>query len=109
MFPTFNVAGDIVLVDKCKFRIQKKIKNKQLEVGMIVVARSPGNPKTKVIKRIVGVQGDVMTTTHRYARTKTSTIEIEVPKGHVWLEGIYNHKEMHVFFFSKLFKIFYRR
>ncbi|KAK6819708.1 hypothetical protein PG987_016191 [Apiospora arundinis] len=54
----------------------------KLARGMIVVFWSPFNPETRVIKRIVGLEGDLIKTKPPYPVAK-----VQVPPGHVWVEG----------------------
>eukprot|EP00960_Hanusia_phi_P009855 287304-Hanusia_phi.AAC.1 len=49
MLPTFNLEGDVVLVEFWTTRRQK------LGNGDVVVAKSPTNPKQTVCKRICGM------------------------------------------------------
>lgn len=54
MLPTFNLAGDLVLVDKVFY------KYKQLELGQVYVYISPQNPNRLVVKRLIGKPGDIV-------------------------------------------------
>jgi signal peptidase I len=54
MLPTFNVAGDLVMVDKLFY------KYKPLELGQVYVYISPQNPNRLVVKRLIGKPGDVV-------------------------------------------------
>lgn len=49
MLPTFNVEGDVVLVEFFSTKFQR------LKSGDVVVAKSPTNPKQTVCKRICGM------------------------------------------------------
>ncbi|KAI1853263.1 hypothetical protein JX265_000238 [Neoarthrinium moseri] len=50
--------------------------------GMIVTFWSPSDPERTAVKRIVGLEGDVVRTREPYpVRT------VQVPPGHVWVEG----------------------
>ena len=53
MLPTFNSAGDLVLLDRTSAHIKGRIGR-----GDVVVANSPTNPKQTVCKRIRAVAGD---------------------------------------------------
>lgn len=76
MQPTLNPERktDYVFLNKWKVR------HFDLERGEIVALLSPKNPDEKLIKRIVGFEGDVI-------RTKNKKRGIPIPKGHCWLEG----------------------
>lgn len=55
MLPTFNLMGDLVLVERVSTRIG------QVGAGDIVLVRSPENPRKVVAKRIKGMEGDSVT------------------------------------------------
>ncbi|KPI99065.1 PREDICTED: mitochondrial inner membrane protease subunit 2 [Papilio xuthus] len=57
------------------------IRDYKIERGDVISLTSPKNPKQKIIKRVVGLQGDVVSTMgykNRY---------VKVPEGHCWVEG----------------------
>ncbi|KAL6772403.1 hypothetical protein ACKKBG_A30100 [Auxenochlorella protothecoides x Auxenochlorella symbiontica] len=77
MSPTFNTHGDVALLERVS------VATRSIKVGDVVVARSVQNVRHIVIKRVLGLEGDVVplpgsTTGRRVA---------VVPKGHVWLQG----------------------
>ncbi|KAI1307341.1 Mitochondrial inner membrane protease subunit 2 [Halotydeus destructor] len=76
-----NPDNDIILVNKLLSRQYKYVR------GDIVVMRSPRNPKERIVKRIVAMEGD------RILPYKSSGI-VDVPKGSVWIEGD-NHDSSH--------------
>ncbi|XP_055920076.1 mitochondrial inner membrane protease subunit 2 [Eupeodes corollae] len=57
------------------------VRNYDVERGDIVSLMSPKNPDQKIIKRIVGLEGDVIST----LGYKTDVVRI--PDGHCWIEG----------------------
>ncbi|RHZ47835.1 hypothetical protein Glove_566g9 [Diversispora epigaea] len=77
MLPTFNVVGDFVALEHFSPRLRR------LEIGDVIVCKSPTNPWRSVCKRIVGMPGDRIcidpTAIHRKF--------ITVPPGHVWIQG----------------------
>lgn len=77
MKPTLNPLGwsDYVLLWKYNIR-------GSLNVGDVVLIRSPLNPEKIVIKRILGVQGDKIITRSPYPRPTC-----QIPTGHLWVEG----------------------
>jgi inner membrane protease subunit 1 len=77
MLPTFNDAGDIVVLDRLTTRWNP------IKRGDVVVARSPTNPNQTVCKRIRAVEGDTVKMATYFNNRKIS----KVPPGHVWLEG----------------------
>ncbi|XP_055837679.1 mitochondrial inner membrane protease subunit 2 [Episyrphus balteatus] len=57
------------------------VRNHDVERGDIVSLISPKDPDQKIIKRIVGLEGDVVST----LGYKTDVVRI--PEGHCWVEG----------------------
>ncbi|EFX02699.1 mitochondrial inner membrane protease subunit [Grosmannia clavigera kw1407] len=53
-----------------------------LQRGMIVFLRSPVHPEVVSVKRVIGLEGDVVQTRRPYP-----TAYVRVPAGHVWVEG----------------------
>lgn len=80
MMPTFNSAGDLVLVEHISV-----LRNK-LRTGDVVVAKSPTNPDQTVCKRIIGFEGSMIQASKRH-RYDSKAKKVQVPPGHVWLEG----------------------
>nr|XP_046249855.1 mitochondrial inner membrane protease subunit 2 [Scatophagus argus]XP_046249856.1 mitochondrial inner membrane protease subunit 2 [Scatophagus argus]XP_046249857.1 mitochondrial inner membrane protease subunit 2 [Scatophagus argus] len=79
MQPFLNPEGasgcDIVLLNRWSVR------NYQVQRGDVVSVVSPKNPQQKIIKRVIGLEGDFIRTLgykNRYVR---------VPDGHFWIEG----------------------
>ncbi|XP_029156753.1 mitochondrial inner membrane protease subunit 2 isoform X2 [Nylanderia fulva] len=67
---------DYVFLNRWSIRNQKKIQR-----GDIVCITSPKVPNQTLIKRVVGLGGDIVDT-HGY-----KTRDLQVPEGHCWLEG----------------------
>ena len=80
MLPTFNEAGDIVVVNCLHVKL-----GRPLEKGDIVIARSPTNPGNTVCKRILGLPGDRILIQPQYWYQQEQVLEI--PPGMLWLEG----------------------
>ncbi|KAJ3103977.1 hypothetical protein HDU97_009632 [Phlyctochytrium planicorne] len=78
MLPTFNIGGDLVLVEYLSWKWFRKV-----DRGEVVVAISPLNPHRAICKRILGLPGDRVLVDP----TKSTTDFVTVPKGHVWLQG----------------------
>ena len=76
MLPTFNLAGDVVLVDKLFFKYS------DLKIGSILVYISPMDPDRLVMKRVLGRAGDLV-----YIDPTKSSEMIRVPEGHLWMQG----------------------
>lgn len=83
MSPTFNpgtetTSNDIALVQK--FNLKKP---SSLHRGDVVMFRSPQDPEKLLTKRVVGLQGDVITTrSPPYPRPQA-----RIPRNHLWVEG----------------------
>ncbi|KAF3918690.1 hypothetical protein AA313_de0207061 [Arthrobotrys entomopaga] len=92
MYPTFlpdSNAGtrDLILLKKWNARYN-------LKRGEVVVYRSPVNPEVTAIKRIVGVEGDVVFPKPPFPGAAGGVV---VPRNHVWVEGddIHSHDSNH--------------
>lgn len=79
MLPTFNVSGDILLLEHLSSRFER------IKPGDVVMARSPANPRLVVCKRVLGLEGDSVTVLPTSSRGHIR--QTVVPKGHVWLQG----------------------
>ncbi|KFZ15822.1 hypothetical protein V501_02531 [Pseudogymnoascus sp. VKM F-4519 (FW-2642)] len=78
MLPTFEVLHDWVVSSKAYRR------GRGVVVGDMVTFRSVREPGEKVIKRVIGLEGDyVLMNTPGSA----SDMMIQVPKGHCWVTG----------------------
>jgi len=79
MQPTLNpdngrMSDDYVVLAKCFFSPKR---------GDVVVARSPTSPREKIVKRVIGLPGDIIR-----GRGGGDGFDVtRVPKGHCWLEG----------------------
>mmetsp|Transcript_9947 Transcript_9947/g.13800 ORF Transcript_9947/g.13800 Transcript_9947/m.13800 type:complete len:179 (-) Transcript_9947:213-749(-) len=79
MQPTLNpnnsrMSDDYVVLAKCFYSPKR---------GDVVVARSPTSPREKIVKRIIGLPGDII----RERGGDDGFGVTRVPKGHCWLEG----------------------
>ncbi|KAJ0056183.1 hypothetical protein NL108_003484 [Boleophthalmus pectinirostris] len=75
MEPTI-VSHDIVFSERMSRHLYK------IQKGDIVIAKSPYDPTMNICKRVIGLEGDMVST-----RSDICTSHTYVPKGHVWLEG----------------------
>ncbi|OLN87881.1 Mitochondrial inner membrane protease subunit 2 [Colletotrichum chlorophyti] len=81
MYPFFNedrnstLANDFVLSWKWNAI-------EGLQKGMVVIFRSPFNPETIAIKRVIALEGEYVTT-----RAPHPSRVVLVPPGHIWVEG----------------------
>lgn len=55
MFPTLNLAGDVLIAERVSHRLGK------VGPGDVVLVKSPVDPRKTITKRIVGVEGDRVT------------------------------------------------
>ena len=76
MLPTLNEFGDVVITD------HRRSTKASLSVGDVIVFRSPGDPKLRMCKRLLGLPGDVV-----YVDPTISDEVIRVPPGHMWVQG----------------------
>lgn len=57
------------------------VNHSSIKRGDVISLISPKNPDHKIIKRVIGIQGDVIKTVSSKARV------VSVPKGYCWVEG----------------------
>ena len=84
MQPVFNPewdrrrAKDVVLLNRIwDYQTVKR--------GDVVVLTSPVEPKEILIKRVIGLEGDVVKT--KIGLTRVLEEKVRIPKGYVWIEG----------------------
>ncbi|XP_074319665.1 mitochondrial ATP-independent inner membrane protease subunit 1a-like [Silene latifolia] len=77
MLPTLNMRGDVILMDKLSHRFGK------VNAGDVVFVKSPQNPDRFLTKRVLGLEGDVVSFDTRSGIFKS----LVVPTGHVWIQG----------------------
>jgi len=83
MLPTFNVVGDVVLMERVSTNVFKRYTR-----GDVVIAQSPTKANQTVCKRIRAVAGDrVIVPSEQGRATGYAGHVIEIPPGHIWLEG----------------------
>lgn len=76
MLPTFNVSGDFVLVDMLFWKYAP------IQVNQLFMYISPENIDKRVMKRVLGLPGDIL-----FIDPIESDRRITVPQGHVWMAG----------------------
>ncbi|OTB15469.1 hypothetical protein K445DRAFT_317726 [Daldinia sp. EC12] len=81
MYPFLNAEKDQTtrndVVIKYKFNAPYGLRR-----GMIVTFWNPYDPEVEAVKRIVGLEGDIIRT-----RSPYPSPTVRVPMGHVWVEG----------------------
>ncbi|XP_033982884.1 mitochondrial inner membrane protease subunit 2 [Trematomus bernacchii] len=86
MQPSLNPEGgsncDVVLLNKWSVR------NYEVQRGDVVTVMSPKNPQDEIIKRVIGLEGDLIRTLGYKNRL------VRVPDGHFWLEGDHHGSSM---------------
>ncbi|XP_050529140.1 mitochondrial inner membrane protease subunit 2-like isoform X2 [Daktulosphaira vitifoliae] len=80
MQPTFNPNRCVDHV----FLFRLPVKFDKIKPGDVIVAISPRNPKETIIKRVIGTEGDTVTSKRN---EYSPIIKITIPKGHIWIEG----------------------
>lgn len=83
MQPTLNPNRTVDLV----FLSYLPVRLDSIKRGDIIVAKSPRNPNETIIKRLIGIEGDVMVSKNKNNGFITKKI---IPKGYYWIEG--DHK-----------------
>jgi len=78
MLPTLEMYLDGVLIDK-SYRRGRKV-----EVGDVVAFASVVEPGERVLKRVVGMEGDFVM---RNTPEKEADAMLQVPQGHCWVVG----------------------
>ncbi|XP_075065131.1 mitochondrial inner membrane protease subunit 2 isoform X4 [Mixophyes fleayi] len=77
--PSLNPGGkdesDVVLLNRWSIR------NYEVQRGDVVSLVSPKNPEQKIIKRVIGLEGDIVKTIG-YKKQY-----VKIPSGHMWVEG----------------------
>lgn len=79
MFPTFNGRGWNVVVAEALPGVHDRV-----QVGDVVISIRPVNARESVIKRVTAVAGQ---TVMLYSRGGSVPTPLQVPTGHVWLQG----------------------
>lgn len=64
------------------------VRNMEVERGDVISLVSPKDPGQKIIKRVVGLQGDVIST------LGYKVPYVKVPEGHCWIEGDHTGNSM---------------
>lgn len=84
MLPTLSESGDYVLSDKLSLRLWPS----SLKSGDVVIARSPSDPKMRIVKRVVAMPGEEFFPTFRTPfGPQRSAQPVVLPAGSVWLQG----------------------
>ncbi|KAK1414357.1 hypothetical protein QVD17_30101 [Tagetes erecta] len=80
MLPTLNLTGDVVLSEYISHRLGKVVP------GDVVLIQSPENPRKMITKRVLAMEGEVVSFLVDPSRSDRSRTVV-VPKGHVWIQG----------------------
>ncbi|KAJ7276277.1 peptidase S24/S26A/S26B/S26C [Mycena haematopus] len=87
MQPTLNPDSSLLWRDVGLFDRYTIYKGRHRR-GDIVILKSPNNPKHNIVKRIIGIEGDIVRTLPPYPLP-----EVRVPEGHIWVEGDAFHSQ----------------
>ena len=79
MCPTLDATDNLVLVDTFTTSFMRYPKK-----GEVIMASNPYKPCYTVIKRVLFTEGEVA---DFYSHKHGHNILVEVPKGHIWIEG----------------------
>jgi len=85
MQPTFNPNNTVDFV----FLSYMPVRFDFIKRGDIIVAKSPRDPNETIIKRVIGVEGDIVLSKMKN-NTPFNCQQKVVPKGYYWIEG--DHK-----------------
>ncbi|RID68280.1 hypothetical protein BRARA_C00450 [Brassica rapa] len=80
MLPTLNLTGDVILAEHLSHRFGK------IGLGDVVLVRSPTDPMKMVTKRVLGLEGHILSF-FADPLVGDDSVNIVVPKGHVWIQG----------------------
>lgn len=64
------------------FLNRRAVRTQDIQRGEIVTVKSPKTPDQILIKRVVGLSGDIVRT-HGYKKASI----LQIPEGHCWVEG----------------------
>ncbi|GAA5865460.1 hypothetical protein JCM8547_001251 [Rhodosporidiobolus lusitaniae] len=81
MFPTLSHTGTFVLHSALALRLSPLVR------GNLVTAVSPLDPAHQVLKRVIGLPGDMVCVDPSGERKNKKDEWCKVPRGHVWLAG----------------------
>ncbi|KAI0013143.1 LexA/Signal peptidase [Xylariaceae sp. FL0662B] len=81
MYPFLNAEKDQTTRKDVVFNFKWKAQN-ELRRGMIITFWNPSNPELMTVKRIIGLEGDIIRTRNPYPAPT-----VLVPPGHIWVEG----------------------
>lgn len=79
--PTFSTSSDMVFLSYLPVYFDS------IKRGDIIVAISPRNPDETIVKRVIGIEGDIVKIKRKKDDHSTPKV---VPKGYYWIEG--DHK-----------------
>lgn len=77
----FEERNDCIILVRC-VRIDIGL----WETRLIHVSRSPAHPEVEAVKRVIGLEGDVV-----FTRKPFPNPHATVPTGHIWVEGDGGH------------------
>ncbi|XP_070559659.1 mitochondrial inner membrane protease subunit 2-like isoform X2 [Ptychodera flava] len=80
--PRNNRDRDVIFLNRWSVR------NYDIQRGDIVALDSPRDPGTRLVKRIIALEGDTVKTLHYKNRY------VKVPQGHCWVEGDHHGQSM---------------
>lgn len=79
MLPTLDTQDNLVLLDCFTPRLVRKPR-----VGEVVMAENPFKPGYTIVKRVLYTEGQMA---EFWSYEREETLKVEVPPGHIWVEG----------------------
>jgi signal peptidase I len=79
MCPTLEMKGNLVLIDCFTSQFVRSPRK-----GEVIMASNQSKPGHTIIKRVINTEGELA---KFYSYKFDKEIEVEVPEGHIWIEG----------------------
>ncbi|PVZ96617.1 hypothetical protein BB558_007468 [Smittium angustum] len=78
------MAKDLVILNKM---VSGSLSKKFIKRGDVVTLRSPSDPDSIIIKRIIGLPGDIIEPIQVHNKSHKLPDKLKIPEGHCWVEG----------------------
>lgn len=77
--PAIDERDNIVLLDHFTTRLIRHPRRNE-----VIMAENPFKPGYNIVKRVLYLEGEIA---EFYSYKESKVIQVEVPKGHIWVEG----------------------
>ena len=77
--PAINERDDLVMLDHFTTRVLRHPKRNE-----VIMAENPFKPGYNIVKRVIWLEGEMA---EFYSFKDNKNIKVEIPKGHIWVEG----------------------